>query len=501
MLMNNDLELKLKHITEAGAARKRILLIYPQLGPHALIPQAPLSLLSICPNLENAGFVPVIIDTRVEADYKEKIKKELPDSLFVGITSMTGLQIQYALQIATFIRRLDPKKVIVWGGIHATILPEQTLQDPRVDIVVAGEGEEVVVELADCLFSNGDLRTVKGIYFHDEHGSVVFTGQRPFLDMNKVKMPSWHLVDVTKYSEIGIQTARGCPFRCRFCFNYLYNGRKWRAKDADIVIEELRVLKKRYNVGHIVFYDDNFFSNLKRVKYLCEKIIENNLDIKWSTTCRADILARRVDAAFADLMKKAGIHILFVGSESGSQRILSDIINKQITIKDILGMARITHEYNLRVHTSFMAGLPGETEQERLMTFDLMDRIKEINPDIYITAICIYTPYPGNPLFDEIISERSFKPPQSLEEWAQLTFFNCRLPWLTSEDCSMLENLAFISRFVFWHREIKQRYIKFYHYPAYMFFRLDALLRWKFRFFAYAPEWKMFRRIVGYTEA
>jgi hypothetical protein len=65
----------------------------------------------------------------------------------------------------------------------------------------------------------------------------------------------------------------------------------------------------------------------------------------------------------------------------------------------------------------------------------------------------------------------------------------------------MLENLAFISRFVFWYREIKQRYIKFYHYPAYMFFRLDALLRWKFRFFAYAPEWKIFRRVAGYTEA
>ena len=226
MLMNNDLELKLKHITEADTARKRILLIYPQLGPQALMPQAPLSLLSICPNLEHAGYAPIIIDTRVEPDYEEKIKKELPDSLFIGITSMTGLQIQYALEIATFIRKLDPKKIIVWGGIHATILPEQTLRDPRVDIVVTGEGEEVVVELADCLSSNGVLRTVKGIYFHDEQGDVVFTGKRAFLDMNKVEMPSWHLVDVSRYSEIGVQAARGCPFRCRFCFNHLYNGGK-----------------------------------------------------------------------------------------------------------------------------------------------------------------------------------------------------------------------------------------------------------------------------------
>lgn len=474
---------------------KRILLIYPQLGPQALMPQAPLSLLSICPNLEKAGYDPMIIDTRVEPDYEDKIKRILPDSLFVGITSMTGLQIHYALQVASFIRNLDPKKVIVWGGIHATILPEQTLQDPRVDIVVAGEGEEVVVELADCLISKGDLRTVRGIYFHDKHGNAVFTGKRPFLDMNQVKMPSWHLVDVSKYSEIGVQTARGCPFRCRFCFNYLYNDQKWRAKNVDIVIDELRILKERYNVGHVVFYDDNFFSDLKRVRYLCEKIIENNLDIKWSTTCRADILARRVEADFVSLMKKAGVHILFVGSESGSQRILSDVINKQITVNDILGMAKVTRKHNLRVHTSFMSGFPDETEEERYMTFDLMDQMKGINPDIYITAICIYTPYPGNPLYDEIISKGLFKQPEYLEEWAKLTFFNCRLPWLSSKDCSMLETLAFISRFVFWHREIRERYIKFYHYPAYLFFRLDALLRWRLRFFTFALEWKMFRRL------
>jgi len=480
---------------------KRILLIYPQLGPQALMPQAPLSLLSICPNLQDAGYQPVIVDTRVEPDYEKKIAEYLPGSLFVGITSMTGLQIDYALKIAALVRKLDPKKLIVWGGIHATILPEQTLEDPRADIVVAGEGEEVVVELADCLATNGDLGSVKGIYFHDDEGKVVFTGKRPFLDMSTVKMPSWHLIDVSKYSEIGVQTARGCPFRCRFCFNHLYNGGKWRAKDTYLVIDELRILKERFNVGDVVFYDDNFFSNLKRVRSLCGKIIESNLDIKWSTTCRADILARRIDADFANLIKRAGMHILFVGSESGSQRILTDVIDKEITVDDILGMARASHDYRLRIHTSFMAGLPSETEEERQKTFDLMDRIKEINPDIYITAICIYTPYPGNPLFDEIVSGGLFQPPQSLEEWARLTFFNCQLPWLSPKECSMMENLAFISRFVFWSREIKERYIKFYHYPAYLFFRLDALLRWKLRLFTHAPEWKLFRRIAGYTEA
>lgn len=483
-----------------GKLKIKILLIYPQLGPQSLLPQAPLSLLSICPNLEAAGYEPVIIDTRIESDYKEKIRHHLPECLFVGITSMTGMQIQYALQVAALIREIDPQKTIVWGGIHATILPEQTLADPRIDIVVAGEGEEVVVELANCLAGAGELRTVRGIYFQDELGKAIFTGQRPFLDMNTVPMPAWHLVDVSKYSEIGVQTARGCPYRCRFCFNHLYNGRKWRAKDADLVIEELRVLKEKYNVNHVVFYDDNFFSNLKRARYLCQEIVDNNLDIRWSTTCRADILARRVNEDFAILLKKAGVHILFVGSESGSQRILTEVINKQITTEDIIGMAEMTRKYQLRVHTSFMSGFPGESASERRMTFNLMDRILEINPDLYITTICVYTPYPGNPLYDEIVAKGLFNPPEALEEWARLTFFNCQLPWLSLKECTMLENLSFIARFVFWHKEIKERYIKPYQYPAYLFFRADALLRWKFRFFNYAPEWKLFRQVVGYRE-
>jgi radical SAM superfamily enzyme YgiQ (UPF0313 family) len=484
-----------------GKLKIKILLIYPQLGPQSLLPQAPLSLLSICPNLEAAGYEPVIIDTRIESDYKEKIRHHLPECLFVGITSMTGMQIQYALQVAALIREIDPQKTIVWGGIHATILPEQTLADPRIDIVVAGEGEEVIVELANCLAGASELRTVRGIYFQDELGKAIFTGQRPFLDMNTVPMPAWHLVDVSKYSEIGVQTARGCPYRCRFCFNPLYNGRKWRAKDADLVIEELRVLKEKYNVNHVVFYDDNFFSNLKRARYLCQEIVDNNLDIRWSTTCRADILARRIDEDFAVLLKKAGVHILFVGSESGSQRILTEVINKQITTEDIIGMAVMTRKYQLRVHTSFMSGFPGESASERRLTFNLMDRILEINPDLYITTICIYTPYPGNPLYDEIVAKGLFNPPEALEEWSRLTFFNCQLPWLSLKECTMLENLSFIARFVFWHKEIKERYIKPYQYPAYLFFRADALLRWKFRFFNYAPEWKLFRQVVGYRES
>lgn len=471
----------------------KILLIYPQTGVRNIKPQSPLSLLAICPGLEASGYQPVIVDTRVRLNYREEIRQHAQDALFIGLTTMTGHQIHYALEMARFVRSIAPEKKIVWGGIHPSLLPEETIRNEFVDIVVKGEGEEVVVELADCMKSCRDLSTVNGLCFKTEKGQVIDTGVRPLLDLSRLHTPSWHLVNVNDYQEIGVQAGRGCPWNCRFCYNLHYNQRKWRRKSVEQIMDELRLLKEKYNVRSITFYDDNFFSNPRRVQELAERMVAEKLNIRWSTTCRADYLAH-YDDAFCRLIKDSGVHILFVGSESGSQKIL-DYIQKNITTGDIEGMARTTAKHKLRVHTSFMLGFPIETDADRWMTFAMMDRIREIDPDIYITTTCIYTPYPGNEMFDDAV-KAGFKPPSTLEDWARFSFFECQLPWLTRRQRDMLENLAFITRFVFWHREIKARYLRSYYVPFYYCLRFSALLRWHLRWFSCAWEWKLFRRFI-----
>lgn len=474
--------------------RKQIVLLFPKLGFQALKPQSPLSLLTLCPYLEEAGYEPVIVDTRVEPNYEDKIKELAPGALFVGITSMTGHQIHFAIELADLVRTVAPNTKIVWGGIHASMLPEQTVSDPRVDIVVEMEGERTIVELADCLRHGDDLRSVKGIYYHGERGEIVYTGRRPLMDLKELRVPSWHLVDVSQYSEIGVQTGRGCPWGCVFCYNHKFNERRWRYKDPEQVIAELKLLKESYHVEYVTFYDDNFFTSPRRVRELCEKMLEHKLGIRWSTTCRADGLAR-YDDDFVGLLKESGSHILFVGSESGSERILEKI-EKHITVDDIRRMAMTTRKNDLRVHTSFMMGFPSETEDDRVKTYALMDEIKAIDPNLYITQICIYTPFPGTPMYEETAAN-GFVEPATLEEWGSLTYFECNLPWMSKRDSTVLENLAFITRFVFWHREIKGRYLRVYYYPFYLFLRIDALIRWKLRLFTWAPEWKIFRSFVA----
>jgi radical SAM superfamily enzyme YgiQ (UPF0313 family) len=410
---------------------------------------------------------------------------------------MTGHQIHFAIALADLVRTVAPNTKIVWGGIHASMLPEQTAADPRVDIVVEMEGEQTVVELADCFRVGGDLRGVKGIYYRDENGAIVYTGRRPLMDLRELRIPSWHLVDVSRYSEIGVQTGRGCPWGCVFCYNHKFNERRWRCKDPEQVLAELRLLKEKYHVDHVTFYDDNFFTSTRRVRELCKIMIEHELKVRWSTTCRADGLAK-YDDDFIRLLKESGLHILFVGSESGSERILRRI-EKGITVDDIRGMAKNTRKHGLRVHTSFMMGFPDETAEDRVKTYALMDEIKTTDPNIYITQICIYTPFPGTPMYEETIAN-GFVEPATLEEWGNLTYFECNLPWMSHKERTLLENLAFITRFVFWHREIKERYLKWYYYPFYAFLRLNALVRWKLRFFTFAPEWAIFRTFVGEIE-
>ena len=474
-------------------SNKKILFIFPQTGVQNIKPQAPLSFLTICPGLEGAGFEPLIIDTRVEENFKDKIKSHLQDSLFVGLTTMTGHQIHYALELAKFIRQTDPNIKIVWGGIHPSLLAEESIANPCIDIIVKGEGEEAVIELATALAESADLRKIKGLCYKDDSGQMVITEPRPLLDLETVKTPSWHLIDVSKYSEIGVQAGRGCPWRCRFCYNIQYNERRWRSKSVDQIMEELWLLKKKFKVEQVTFYDDNFFSNKKRAGELAQRMVDEGIKIKWSTTCRANYLANW-DDAYWELMKASGVHILFVGSESGSEKIL-EYIKKDITREHILGMARTTRKHGLRVHTSFMIGFPVEDADDRAQTFEIMDRIKEIDPKIYITTTCIYTPYPGNKMYEDA-QEHGFKPPESLEGWSRFSFFECQLPWISNMDRRIFEDLAFITRFVFWHREIKERYLKSYYYPFYYFLRGSALLRWKLRWFGFALEWKVFRTFV-----
>lgn len=205
--------------------KPQILLLYPKTGmdfgstiapPHAL--------LTIAAPLVKAGYHVKLLDQRTQMISKETIAEFISsDMLCVAVSVMTGTQIHYALTLAQYVRELTDGRIpLIWGGCHPSVLPEQTVVNDKVDIVVIGEGDETFLELVQALENKRSLQGVKGLIYKDG-GKVVITEPRPLLDVETLLPLPWEIVDVERYVhrdmylressrvlDIG-QTSRGCP--------------------------------------------------------------------------------------------------------------------------------------------------------------------------------------------------------------------------------------------------------------------------------------------------
>ena len=467
--------------------RKKILLIYPRTGFDPIKPRMPSSLIYLSTSLQKAGYKPIIVDTRVEHNYKEKIRANIKDTIAVCITTMTGMQILFALKFAKFARSLNPSTPIVWGGVHPSILSQQTIQNKYVDIIVKGEGDKVIVELIKSIEKNKPLDKIKGIVFKKDR-KIINTPGAEFLDVNELPMPNWDFINVKKYRIFDVQSARGCPHRCEFCYNLVFNKRIWRKKKTKKVINEIEYILKTYKVNEINFIDDNFFTDIKRAEEIIKEIIKRKLKFTWRTNCRADYFDR-FDVNFLKLTHKAGLREIQIGCESGSQKILN-YIKKDITVKQIINAVSLCKQAGVQAQCSFMMGLPIETKQDNLKTFNLIDKLRKLDPKVLINMIAIYTPYPGSPLF-ETSKKYGFKPPKTLKEWGNFSYTFVNVPWITGMKKMEYESISYISRFLFYKDELRKKFITPIILIPFWILSFDAALRWKLRFFKFPFEWML----------
>ena len=352
------------------------------------------------------------------------------DPLFVGFSVVTGFSTRYSLEMSREIKRRSDTP-IVWGGPHPTLLPEQCLSEPWIDLVVLGEGEETSVELARALEKKTDLNNVRGIGYKKE-GKTRLTPRRPFIkDLDKYRL-NWELIEVKNYLYEHIEgyrrvlsyvSSRGCPHRCGFCYNLVANRRRWRSHSPEFTIRDIERLREDYGIDAIRFYDDNFFANKKRA----EKILRT-INLPWFGEVRIDY----VDEPLAKLMKETNCTDLLIGAESGSNRLL-DLMQKDLTVSQTLRGARKLAEHKIHTCFSFILGLPTETWNETQKTIDLLLRIDEIHPDTTFT-VGPYLPFPGTPLY-QLAAKEGFKTPERTEGWEILDrkegpFRQETLPWI-----------------------------------------------------------------------
>ncbi|MFH0801450.1 MAG: radical SAM protein [bacterium] len=321
----------------------------------------------------------------------------------VGLSSVT-ITANLVKKIARAVRKILPETLLVAGGIHPTVLPNDFF--PDMDVSVLGEGELTMLELARAFLggkrSSRDFSDIRGIVFSPD-GEPVRTAERPLIpDLSTLPFPARDLLPLDKYlcqyphraptrRYSTMIISRGCPYDCTFCCSKQIWRREVRFRSPDDILDELHEVRERHQISMIHFADDNFCLSRERSLELFRRMIEEKTDVRWSCLTRVDAL----DEDLLRLMKQAGCVELHIGVESGDPEVLKSI-NKNISVPHIKEVFALVKKAGINSKGSFILGNRGETRETILKTIDLA---LELDPTTAFISIMV--PYPGTPIFEE----------------------------------------------------------------------------------------------------
>jgi radical SAM superfamily enzyme YgiQ (UPF0313 family) len=410
--------------------QRKVVLFFPRVQSRKHHHEIPLSLLSLVPALRKRGYSIVLIDERIDRYALLKLEHSLQEAICVGISSMTGYQIQGGIAAAKLVRKKS-EVPIIWGGWHVSLLPEESVRSPYVDIVVRGQGEVTVAELVQAIEEKRDLKNVPGITF--KKGEKVFNNiDRPIISLEELDPMPYDLIDINRYHpHFTYLSSIGCPMSCGFCADAVVYKRRWSPISPYRLADEITTLSKQisWRIKSIYFIDNNFFVNSERVRVFCQEIIKRGTRITWEALGHPSQLAR-FDDGFYEIIKKSGCYRILTGAESGSQTIL-DYINKKATVEDTLLFIKKCKKSKIIPVLSLMCGFPQSPIDDLKETVLFTNEVRRVNRDAKI-KLFFFTPYPGSQLYQEAI-KNGFQPPKSLEEWSHYTLSNRNMPYLDPE--------------------------------------------------------------------
>jgi len=396
-------------------------------------PFPPLGLAYMAAVLEQNDFEVKIYDCPVCELNHEKLKAEL-DSFqptIVGISSMTPT-IDSALKSARVAKEVDPDIKVLMGGPHVSFADKQILADEKaVDVIVRGEGEETLLEIAKQSPELQKVNEIKGITFRKDN-QIIQTPSRPFIqNLDALPRPAYKYLQIEKYRITGrkllpIMTSRGCPYQCPFCVASQMFGAGFRARSPKNVLDELEWLRDEYGAEGISFQDDTLTFDKKRTIEICDGIIERKINLPWGCGTRADAVTKDLLAK----MSKAHCNEIYFGVESGCQRIL-DSLKKKVTTEQCESAIKWAKEAGMFVTAAVILGYPGETKETMQETLDF---IRKVEPDD--AWLSLATPYPGTEL-RAIVESNGWK---MSKDWRQYNTMNpvFEYPLLPAEEIAQM---------------------------------------------------------------
>jgi len=373
---------------------------YGRLVNMLLSPSVPLSIVFLGTFLEHQGYQVRLFDEQIELLTESRIQ-DMVNEFHPGVIGFTCTTpgMARAHEIAADIKKINPVIKVVMGNIHPTVLPEETLKDPNVDLVVRGEGEFTFLEYLQALEQQGDVTKINGIS-HRLNGKFNHTENRNYeKDLDVFPPVNWKLLTDhhDSYSIEWILTSRGCPYKCVFCSARSVSGYKYRFNSPQRVIKEVDVVVQNYGMKFFSFADDNFVVRKERTREICKLLIERGYhkETTWLCQTRADA----VNESLLQLMREAGCEYISFGIETGTQRLL-DLIGKSLKIDTIEKAVNMAHRVGIKTRGSFMLGLPTETKEDSQATIDFALRLP-----LDIAKFNLAVPYPGTELLNMAIAE------------------------------------------------------------------------------------------------
>jgi radical SAM superfamily enzyme YgiQ (UPF0313 family) len=375
-------------------------------------PYAPLGILYLCSHLRNKGFEVEVFDTTFSSREQlfRTLHTERPTVLGIYANLMTRKNVVQILQVA----RAAGWTCVV-GGPEPGAYPREYL-DAGAHVVVRGEGE-LTMEALLPLLRRGDLElleTVEGIAFVNPRGELQQTPRRAHIgDLDLQPWPARDAIDIKKYvttwreahgqGSVSLITARGCPYRCRWCSHQVY-GQTHRRRNPVSVVDEFEWLVSEYQPDMIWIADDVFTIHHGWIRKYAEEMRRRNLRIPFECISRAD----RLTPEITDLLAELGCFRLWIGSESGSQRVL-DSMQREVTLSEVQTTVELCRERGIQTGMFLMWGYEGEELRDIEAT---IEHVKRAGPDIFFTTVAY--PIKGTPYYEQV-ADRLVQ----LKSWAE----------------------------------------------------------------------------------
>jgi len=417
---------------------KKIILVYPSYDPDNPYPdmdtdkmrKQPIGAFILASYIKSVGFDVKLIDCRLysKKHIEDLLLSESKDALCVGFSVMTS-QIKHAYNLSKLLKQNYPELCLVWGGIHPTLYPEQSIKPDFIDFVIRGEGEYGFEKLLNYIQEgNTNYKEVENLVWLN-NGSFSQNEVIYPTDINKIPDPDYSLLDMETYMKgpfwnyfekdierlFDISTSRGCPYNCTFCATTIPAFKKWRPLSAERVNNLIDIAVTRYGAKHIWFVDDFFFGDKKRIYDILYHLKEKKYDLTYEALTTVQLFRNYFTDDLLKLLRETGLIVLGMGIESGSERMLK-LLRKPQTIDSIMHAIRRCKEFDIIPKPSFMTGMPEETDEETVMTLKLIEKIYNEWPRTSFYIPSIFRPYPGTKLYEKCI-ELGFNEPKSLEDW------------------------------------------------------------------------------------